>query len=46
MPVYGDDYSNKLYLEKCKKRKLKKAYWINKGCSERKAEVLLFRYGF
>lgn len=45
MPVYTD-YSAKPYLEKCKKRKAKKDHWIKKGCSERKAETLLFRYGY
>lgn len=39
-------YSTRNYLDKCKRRKLKKQYWIKKGCSERKAESLLFRYGY
>jgi len=42
MPVYGWIYKK----SKSQRRKAKKQYWINKGCSERKAESLLFRYGY
>lgn len=44
MPVeYHDSVTRKdRYLA----RKKKKEYWMQKGCSERKAEELLFRYGY
>lgn len=32
--------------KKAQRREAKKRYWMNKGCSERKAEELLYRYGF
>ena len=44
MPIGTLDY--KFVNTKTERRKAKKAYWINKGCSERKAEDLLFRYGY
>jgi len=42
---FGDN-SIKAYQAKCKRRKAKKLYWMNKGCSEWKAESLLQRYGY
>jgi hypothetical protein len=28
------------------RREMKKKYWMNKGCSERKADELIYRYGY
>lgn len=33
-------------MDKSKRRKEKLKYWINKGCSEIKAEELIYRYGY
>ena len=43
MPVVFTGYG---YINKVKARKAKKEYWIKKGCTEWKAEKLLFRYGY
>ena len=40
------NYSIELYLDECERRKKKLKYWINKGCTEWKAEKLLYRYGY
>lgn len=44
MPVNITDikYTN----SKVERRKAKKSYWMEKGCSERKADDLLYRYGY
>lgn len=44
MPVEGIHFGYKKM--RAEARKMKKQYWINKGCSERKAEDLLYRYGY
>ena len=45
MPFEGN-YSIKNYLLICERKKRKLKYWLNKGCSEWKAEKLLYRYGW
>ncbi len=44
MPVFEKSY--KTWAEIADRRQAKKEYWMKKGCSERKAESLLFRYGY
>lgn len=44
MPLYYSGYT--FEMNKADRRKKKKAYWMDKGCSERKAEKLLYRYGY
>ena len=44
MPIGPHDI--KYVNTKYERRKAKKTYWINKGCSESKAESLLYRYGY
>lgn len=45
MPFEGN-YSIKEHLNTCKRKELKRQYWLNKGCSVWKAEELLERYGY
>ena len=44
MPVIEYRYGS--WKELTNRKKAKKEYWINKGCSIWKAEKLLFRYGY
>lgn len=42
----GSMYSSiNICRQRCENRKKTIAYWINKGCSQSKAESLYYRYG-
>ena len=45
MPTDGN-YSISDCMSKSNQRKATIKYWMNKGCSEGKAETLFYRYGY